>query len=305
MTYQLSPAIRSRGEPIDLSKDEYRSIARARDGLIVMIGIEQKFELILQNYADYEKELFEIALRQVVFREMSYQAMQEESLAVVRRLGNLLSSAKLYVDSTKRDLSELFGKEHDVYTTVKRKCSEEYDGALGYRLMEALRNVLQHRSIAGVSLRYSANAEEANQAHRVRHRVMPSLSASHLKEADLKAKVHGEIAGKGSAETTGHVRQYVDGLARVHYEVRRVMEGERRAWEVVFRSAFARGAESWPDGEMRASDLVALDSTGIVSESRHIFLAPLEYLASLEKKNAGPLRLAKMYISNASEDGDA
>jgi hypothetical protein len=45
MTYGLSPAIRSQAEPIELSESEYRAIARAKDGLIVLIGIEQKFDL--------------------------------------------------------------------------------------------------------------------------------------------------------------------------------------------------------------------------------------------------------------------
>lgn len=305
MNYALSPVIRSRAEPIELSESEYRAIARAKNGLIALIGIEQKFDLVLENYVEYEKELLNIALRQVVFRDLGYASFQEESLAIVRRLGNLLSTARLYIDQVKHDLSTLFGKDHEIVGAIKRKCSEEYDAALGFRLMETLRGMMQHRSISGINLKYATNADDDSTGRGVRTRVLPVFSVADLREGGIKASVHNEIAGGDTAAVTGHVRQYIDGIANLHYEFRRLTGAERVQWEQVFRAAHARGAETWPEGEMRASDLIAVDSGGAVQESSHIFLDPLNYLASLERKNAGPLRLARMYVSSATEENDA
>lgn len=305
MKYGLSPVIRSRAEAIVLSEYEYRAIARAKDGLITLLGIEQRFDLLLQNYIELEKEILAIALRQVVSREFDYQALQDESLAVVRRLCNLLSTAKLYVDSTCHDISTLFGKDHEVYHAFKRKCSEEYDTALGYRLMETLRGTMQHRSVSGINLKYASNAEQSAQGRTVRMRVVPVLDVAVLKKSGIKATVRDELVEEETAAVTAHVREYVDGLARLHYEVRRLVTKERSEWEQTYRSAYAKGAEVWPEGEMRASDLIAVDPAGVVKESRHVFTQPLDYLASLERKNAGPISLARTYVSNASHEREA
>jgi len=304
MKYGLFPVIRSRANPIHLSAREYRAIVRARDGIVSLAGIEETFDLLLQNYLDFEREILDIALKQVVIRDFRYQVMREQTLLVIRRLGNLLSTSKLYVDSTPRELSALFGKKHAVFVSVKKKFSEEYDAALGYRLMETLRNTLQHRGGSAVTVSYSANAEESKGGHRVHHRVLPLLSMAHLKKGDIKASVRKEIGTEPNAELLGHVRQYIDGLAQVHYDFRRRTSRARARWEKTFREAYRRGDAAWPAKEMRASDLAAVDSRGIVRESRHIFLAPLDYLGGLERKNAGPIRLANMYVSNASK-GDA
>ena len=54
---------------IDLTYDEYSGIVAAKNALVTMIGVEQKFDLLLQNYADYERELLNINLHQAVYRD--------------------------------------------------------------------------------------------------------------------------------------------------------------------------------------------------------------------------------------------
>jgi hypothetical protein len=131
------------------------------------------------------------------------------------------------------------------------------------------------------------------------------LDVGELREAGIKAAVHRELVGSDYAEVNGRVREYVQGIANVHGEFRRATEVERQRWAAVYRNTYERGNATWADGEMRASDLIAYDDSGTVLESRHVFLAPLEYLVSLESKNAGPWALARSYVSNVSEAKDA
>ncbi len=301
MAFQLAPINAGRAVAIPLSRREYLAIARARDGIIGLTAIEEAFDLLLQNYLDLENSLLDIALRQLVVRDLSYPAVRKQTLEVVRHLSNFLSTAKLYVDSTPCELSELFGKNHKVFVTVKRKFSAEYDAALGYRFMETLRNTLQHRGGSAIAVAYSAHAAPYGSRSGVHNRVFPVLNIASLRKDDLKSSVRKEVGASGNPELIVHVRNYLDGLARVHYEVRRLTKQARTRWENTLRDAYRRGDLAWPPNELRASDLVAVDSKGAVSESRHIFLAPLDYLAGLERKNLGPLRLAQMYISNASQ----
>lgn len=305
MRYALAPIIRHRADALDLTVDQYRAIAAAKDGLVTLVGIEQKFDIVLENYSEYEQELLALAVQQVVFRENGYSRFQRETLLVIRRLSNLLSSCRMFIDQIKHDTSSVFGPDHPAVQTVRSKCSEEYDAALGYRLMETLRNVMQHRSLSGFVIKHSNDANPPGPAARRRMRLIPLLSVADLQEVGLKASVQQELGGAEYTELNGKVRTYVQGIANVHLAFRQSAFADRERWEADLRAAYDRGDATWPEGGPRASDLIAVDDAGRVSESRHVFLEPLDYLTSLEKKNQGPWALARSFVSSESGPDDA
>jgi hypothetical protein len=305
MRYALAPVIRHRASPIEITEDEYRAVAEAKDGLVTVIGIEQKFDLVLENYAEYERELLRLAVHQVLFRDLSYSSFQRETLIVVRRLSNLLSSCRLYIDHIKHDVAIMFGPGHDAVELIRSKCAEEYDATLGFRLMETLRNVMQHRSLSGFVLKHVLDADPPGPQARLRTRIIPLLNVDDLREAGIKAAVQQELSGSEYAEVNSKTREYVQGIANVHGEFRKATERDRQRWAAAYRSAYERGNAAWAENETRASDLIAYDDSGNVLESRHVFLDPLEYLVSLERKNAGPWALARSYVSNMCEATDA
>jgi hypothetical protein len=310
MEYALIPLFRQGDDRISLTPEEYAQLSHAKKALVGTIGIEQKFDLLLENYVEYESELLNLGLRLLAFRDSSqWHAFQEESLGVTRRLVNLLSAARLYVDQMRHDLSRLFGKDHEVCAAVKQTSAEQYDANFGFRLMETLRNAVQHRSIAGIRLKHhfgtrqsDAKSSDPIAAAATRHviaRAIPILSVSDLHDMELKATVRAEIEnlGQKDLELTLYVREYIDGLAAMQYEFRRRAEPQRKEWEAVIRQALARARDTWPESTSDALDLAALDASGEIAEWTHLFPAFIDYLAALERKNAGPLRLSRMYVS--------
>lgn len=309
MEYALIPLFRPGDDRISLKVEEYERLSRAKKALVATIGIEQKFDLLLENYVEYESELLNLGLRLLAFRDGQWHAFQEESLGVTRRLVNLLSAARLYVDQMRHDLSRLFGKDHEICAAVKQASAERYDANFGFRLMETLRNAVQHRSIAGIRLKHHFGTRQTDDksgdpiaAAASRHvvaRAIPILSVADLHDMELKASVLAEIEdlGQKDLELTLYVREYIDGLAAMQYEFRRLAEHDRKEWESTIRRALALARETWPDTESSALDLVALDASGKVAEWTHLFPAFMDYLAALERKNQGPLRLSRMYVS--------
>jgi hypothetical protein len=179
--------------------------------------------------------------------------------------------------------------------------------------MEALRNAVQHRSIAAIYLKAHYGIDRrhteidpvaAAAKRRGVVRVMPILSVPELHDMDLKASVQREIENLGQDELdlTLHVRDYIDGLATMQYEFRRLAQDDRRQWESAVRQALASARSKWSDDESRALNLVAVDATGTIAESTHLFAGFMDYLTALETKNRGPLRLARTYVSG---HGDA
>lgn len=120
MEYALTPLFRSSEERIPLTSEEHARIVHAKDAIITSIGIEEKFDLILENYVEYEDELLKLALRrQVSYWNLAYQASQDDKLFVARKLLNLLSAARLYVDQMPQDLGRLFSSDKETVTAIK------------------------------------------------------------------------------------------------------------------------------------------------------------------------------------------
>ncbi len=309
MEYELIPLFRPGDDRISLTVEEYQRLSRAKKALVATIGIEQKFDLLLENYVEYESELLNLGLRLLAFRDTQWHAFQEESLGVTRRLVNLLSAARLYVDQTRHDLSRIFGKDHEICAAVKQASAQRYDANFGFRFMGTLRNAVQHRSIAGIRLKHHLGARETDAkggdpiaAAATRHviaRAIPILSVSDLHDMELKTTVRAEIEslGQKDLELTLYVREYIDGLAAMQYEFRRRAEPLRKEWEAIVRRALTRAREAWPERESDALELVALDASGEIVDWTHLFPAFMDYLVALERKNEGPLRLSRMYVS--------
>ena len=158
MKFGIRPFGAGPDDIIELTADQHSQAATARDALVAMIGVEQKFDLLLENHAEYERELLGLALdRSLHLAALQWQGSQGDIAVVARRLANLLSAGRLYIDQVKHDLRSTFGPAHDVTEATKRQFSQEYDARLGYRVMEALRNVMQHRILPVHQLGYSSD----------------------------------------------------------------------------------------------------------------------------------------------------
>lgn len=94
-------------ELVEIDETSFVELKKAKEALVTMIGVEQKFDLLVENYFDYERELFELALRHSLRFDSEWASFQGDIAGVSRRVANLLSAAKLYLDQTQHDLRAL------------------------------------------------------------------------------------------------------------------------------------------------------------------------------------------------------
>lgn len=118
---------------VEIDEASFIATRNAKHALVKMIGIEQKFDLLLENYADYERELLELRLRRSLRIDHEWASFQDDIAAVARRLANLLSAARLFLDQVKHDLSSTFGHDSQICEAIERKTSEQFDSRFGYR----------------------------------------------------------------------------------------------------------------------------------------------------------------------------
>lgn len=297
MRFGIRPFTGNAEELLEISQEEHDLIVVAKEALVTMIGIEQKFDLLLENYADYERELLNLALHHSMHRDLDWASTQDDLAAVSRRLANVLSAARLYVDQVRHDLSTTLGKEHDVSRTVATGLSTQYDGRLGYRVMESLRNLMQHRSLPIDHLKYASDA----QPNGVRFGTVPCMEPGRLKEGGLKATVAEELEAQGKeVAVTPLLREYIEGLAAVHEAFRAASRQAAGEWDALIARTQAQAADEWGGGDDRAFLVTAWDSSGEVTKSTQVFTELTRYRQALERKNTLFRGLARRYVSGES-----
>jgi hypothetical protein len=134
MRYAITRLILGCQQFIDITAEQYLETRTAKERLMIALSIEEKFNLVAENYAEFEQELQNLTLRQMLFPDYDWSSFVGGLQTINRRLANLLSACRLYIDQVKHDVDGLYGRESQQTEQLKRAFSAEYDGCLGYRV---------------------------------------------------------------------------------------------------------------------------------------------------------------------------
>src|SRR6266849_1778491 len=121
---------------VDISAQEFELVKTAKHNLFVLLGVEEKFNLVIGNYLEYEQELLNLALVHMASHNPTWSSFHDAKALINRRLANLLTVSRLYIDQVKHDISSIYGKNASTTIQVRQAFSEQYDRLFGYRVME-------------------------------------------------------------------------------------------------------------------------------------------------------------------------
>lgn len=215
---------------ISISNAHAKELISAKEWIFFATAFEQRLDIALENFADIERTVLDLALQSRVFPGASDHALSDGMHFFNRRLINFLSSWKLYIQQTKHALSSELGRHSECLMSFENALSTEYDSRLGYRFVEALRNHSQHRALPTHAIRIGgSNDGEINSRSQVFHKVIFSINPTNLEtEGGFKKEVLGEL--KSGADERGLVpmlpliQEAMTGLCRIHSNVRKIME---------------------------------------------------------------------------------
>ncbi len=149
----------------EIAEERYDSINRAKSFCLLALGFEERFQLVLDNFHEWEMALLNQAHHFLLWKATGHNNAMQDRLSLDRHLVNLLSSMRLYLDHTDHGLSTMFGKTSDQLESVKKFKGTLYDKHLGYRLLEALRNHVQHCGLPVHSISYKQSRVETRKKH--------------------------------------------------------------------------------------------------------------------------------------------
>lgn len=234
------------GSGIALTEDEYSAIIIAMKRVYSARDMEEKLDLLLENFREYEQELLSLALKYSLVPPLDDERVAVERQLLNRRVINLLSSARMYIDQMKHSISQLRLK--DPAPDPAALFSAECDASLEYRIAEALRKLALHQALPVHIMNWPSEWEEIeSEKKRLRFGIVASISVDELvAEGGFKASVLQELreSGKSEFSLTLVLRKYVESLASVHERIRTATRAEIDMEHTVILRAIerARGA---------------------------------------------------------------
>ena len=98
--YIFSAASQADWIHMELARDDAEKILQAKNLLLLGCELEQRFDILLENYAALEEYVLVLALRNAIFADDTPKRFSKARHHMNRHLNNFLSSAKLYLDQT-------------------------------------------------------------------------------------------------------------------------------------------------------------------------------------------------------------
>jgi hypothetical protein len=283
---------------VDIDPKRFEAVESAKNTCLLALGLEEKFQLVVDNYIEWETELLKQA-QVYMFRQPNKFEAMEHRVLVARRLTNVLTGFRLYVDQTDYLISKVFGGSSEELKTIKKFKSNLYDSHFGYRFLEALRNHVQHCDLPIETLTYNSKLVDREKAPQVQFSVLPIASLESLAEnEDFKKSILKELeAGQDKIDLRPHVREYVSCLIGLHRELEKIFspkfEEARNYYQESIREYSILDGKS-----VQHPKFVFFDEAGLKEKTVELYAGFLEIYNTLKRRNENAREISKSFVSN-------
>ncbi|MDE0075422.1 MAG: hypothetical protein OXR82_12400 [Gammaproteobacteria bacterium] len=298
--YVLTRRVLGKQPKISIDARRYAALSEAMRIQRAALEIEEKFDLVVANYEELEREILTLTLTHAVRDDFTWASMSSDRLLLGRRLVNLLTTCRLYVDQVTHSVSRS-ATTGCTREQAERVFRDQYDGNLAYRIMDALRNHVQHRSLAIVGITYGCSRarEEATQSL-LEFTLSLTLNLEALREdRRFKQRTLEELENlpQKRRDVILFVRQYLESLGRAQEQLRELLATAVERADADVHSALAE----WKTVSDTSTGLVALKRCDRPSSDEYVAVtgnlrARREELVASNRSLAN---LASSFISSA------
>lgn len=207
------------GVPLSSRKEidfsTYNQIISAYELIKLLNSVEERYDVVIKNYCEYEKMVCSITIDSMVFYGSSILDMLTAKREVIRLLNNLLSSCRLYLDQNDKNIEQI---KPDFSKVLKKKKSAIFDDNISYRLLEYLRNSMQHCTMP-ISLLFRRDFLSLKKNDKVLETIIVELDKDILIDQDAKhlKKVQKDIDTFKSSgiPLKDNIRSYIECMAKI------------------------------------------------------------------------------------------
>ena len=299
MKYGITRRIHGERVFVDISKESFDEAATAKSNLVQYLFMEEKLDYVLGNFYEFEREMLEAALGHVFSFDINWSKGVAQLHAINRRLVNLLAACRLYLDHVVHHIHEIHGESSPLAAAVAAKKREEYDRHLPYRVLEAMRNYVQHRGFpVHMVTRHSALVGDGPGAP-AKHAVTPWVRVETLaRDGKFKTSVLNELMALGDkVDIKPLVREYIESIGRIHGTIREGLQEDADKWEGVLENVVARFREAGGT-ELVGLALVGIADSGSWVEHVEVFDDLVRRRVELARKNKHLTHFAGHFVTS-------
>jgi hypothetical protein len=281
-----------------LDINEFESLKRSREILATGLAMEEKYEILILNYVEFEKELLGFAALSMIRNPYAYEY---EDLFQVRtefnrRMVNMLTAARMYVEQLYQPVKAALPERANVKQEIKSFFSKEYDECFEYRFMEALRNYVQHRGTPVHGTEFNHSRKDSEEGARFMISMEISLDKKTLqKDSVFKKKILDETPDKVDLKIA--TRKYVEGISRVHSRARKLVEHSLEQSRAVIENARAAYQKVYTEG-LTGLSAICVDEDGMWDSTVPLLLDWDDVRVQLIRRNLELVNLSKRYVSS-------
>ena len=317
MRYTLKRRVTGAPGFLNISEDEFHQCKSAHTHLLTVLNIEVTFDLLLENYAEFEHDCLGLSHRFLLFRQHGEPLGPKREIN--RRMANLLSSARLYVEQVPEDLDAIYspdkrrgkrpGKGMRQADSKPAKdfihgCNRQR-ASFAYCAMHALRDYAQHCGIPVHEALYHFTRDnmDAGSPYHVGLQLfvdVDRLALDPLFNQGVLRQLTRQADRYGCVELTPWVSEYMEKLCTVHESLRARIAADVAAWDQTIIGMFDRARAAFGE-QLPGLAVVAeeRDDEGdyLEVEFADIAVEPIEWRQQLEAKNQGFDNLSDGYVT--------
>ncbi len=227
---------------LEITKEYSELIKKSNNIISNICNLENKFDLLVGNFFDFQRHLLEIALSQSLFkRENSILSIARDERDLTRTLYNFLSIAKVYLDLMPKILENIdadFAKK--MHDEIKYKRETSIRENFNIRLMIALRNHMQHSDFSiGIQKSISfVSIKEADTINLYNVQVVLNLEKFMTNPSMKKQFPEGEHLKKDKIDLTEQILFFYKDLCLIHNRIRNYIKFKQKECIDLIESAF-------------------------------------------------------------------
>jgi hypothetical protein len=285
----------------ELSESEYKGVLTSKNNLIESLYIEEKLNILIENYKEFEMELMDSSVSQMLFPIFNESWYSNQRNQINRKIVNLLTACRLYLDQIPHHLNNIYGKKSSNTNFIKQQISEVYDSHLSYRIMEALRNHVQHRGFPIHTCSYHRKRIENEEKIYFLHTLTPQINIEELKNnKKLKKSVLDEMKILGeNIDIKPITREYIESIGKIHEKIRKMLSEDITSWQKNIDSVIHQFKMKYGEDLVELA-AVSVEDDGSYNESTQLFKEFVNRRLELERKNYTFKGLSSQYATNQS-----
>jgi len=303
MRYMVARLTTTPPDMLEVTKAEYGHILAAGRQLQRLTDAEDKLELLIENFIEFEDALLRIALEERasepigLVRQYDWAHGRRLLRTLNRRLANLVTAGKLCEDQLGHDiraLGWLTSAEREEYERGKKRILK---GCFGFSMVRKLRHHIQHRQLPITGLSVSGDRNQPGEA--LRYRAIARLEVHRLREDPrFPPAARKKLEEWGSDIAVAPlVYEYLEGIGQLYETYRIVTKKLAAKAEGRLKTTLKRAKEKFGAVDPTVT-LLREYAGGAFEQDLQIFKDQLEYRTKLKNKNMKIRRLSNSFVSS-------